>query len=128
MRPLCEKYIDEHGLTKYVEWSQECVHEQLPEYYHSLDLFVLPSYFEGFGCVYTEAAACGVPFMGCVNQGYSEYIPKEDRDIWLIKPKDYIQLAKNIANYIDNRNEQKYCHPLGIDELIKEYLNYIGTL
>ena len=128
MRPSCEKYIEEHGLTKYVEWVQERVHEQLPEYYHSLDLFVLPSYFEGFGCVYTEAAACGVPFMGCLNQGYSEYIPKEDRNLWLIKPKDYIQLAKNIANYIDNGNEQKYCHPLGIDELIKEYLIYIGTL
>lgn len=128
LRPLCETYIDEHGLAQYVEWAKGRVHEQLPDYYHSLDLFVLPSYFEGFGCVFTEAAVCGVPFMGCVNQGYSEYIPKEDRNRWLIKPKDYIQLAKNIADYMDNRYEQIYCHSFDINILIKEYLKFIETL
>lgn len=119
----CVKYLTEHDLMRYVEWPKEVTHDKLPYYYRSLDLFVLPSYFEGFGCVYTEAAACGVPFMGCVNQGYSEYI--HDKYNWLIEPKDYRQLAHNIERYYIDRKEQILVHSYDIDTLILEYINYI---
>lgn len=56
-KQMCEEYIKEHGLEEYIEWPSEVIHDKLPEYYRSLDLFVLPSIFEGFGCVYTEAYA-----------------------------------------------------------------------
>ena len=127
-RAMCEEYIREHGLEEYVEWPSEVTHDKLPEYYRSLDLFVLPSYFEGFGCVYTEAAACGVPFMGCVNQGYSEYIPDEEKDKWLIQPHDYEQLARLIERYYKERNEQRLCHSYDINELVKDYLKYIEKI
>lgn len=122
-RQMCDDYLRKHSLMQYVEWPKEVTHDKLPEYYHSLDLFVLPSYFEGFGCVYTEAAACGVPFMGCVNQGYSEYVC--DKDQWLIRPKDYLQLSKLIeAQYLDGK-EQKLGKSLDIDILINDYLDYL---
>lgn len=122
-RQMCEDYLCKHNLMRYVEWPKEVTHDKLPEYYHSLDLFVLPSYFEGFGCVYTEAAACGVPFMGCVNQGYSEYVCNKDR--WLIRPKDYLQLSTLIeAQYLDGK-EQKLAKALDIDNLINNYLDYL---
>lgn len=126
-RPMCEEYLRSRNLMQYVEWPHEVTHDQLNAYYQSLSLFVLPSYFEGFGCVFTEAAACGVPFMGCVNQGYSEYIPEEEKNKWLIEPKDYVQLAKNIMNYIQNRYQQKLCETYDIDTLIRNYLKYINT-
>ena len=44
------------------------MHENLPSFYQSLDLFVLPSYYEAFGCVYAEAYSCGVPFIAVKNQ------------------------------------------------------------
>lgn len=116
----CVRYLNDNNLMQYVEWPSEVTHDKLPDYYRSLDLFVLPSYFEGFGCVYTEAAACGVPFMGCVNQGYSEYIADADR--WLIKPHDHEQLAKLIANYYQAHEEQDLVYPYDIDELIRAYL------
>lgn len=124
----CKDYILEHRIDEYFSFEQEVHHDQLPNYYQSLDLFVLPSYFEGFGCVFTEAAACGVPFMGCKNQGYSEYIPEEDQDKWLIEPGDYKQLAKIIADYIHHRYEQNYCHTFVIDDLIKDFLEFIEKL
>lgn len=127
-RAMCEEYLQKHDLMKYVEWPNEVTHDRLPEYYRSLDLFVLPSYFEGFGCVYTEAAACGVPFMGCVNQGYSEYIPDEEKGKWLIEPGDYVQLAKNIEAYMRFGYQQKLCGVYDIDILVNRYLNYIDRL
>ena len=127
-KDMCVSYLKEHGLYQFVEWPKEVTHDKLPDYYHSLDLFVLPSYFEGFGCVFTEAAACGVPFMGCVNQGYSEYIPEEEKNKWLIEPGNFVQLAKNIEAYMKFGYPQKLCKSYDIDELIQGYLSYIAKL
>lgn len=127
-RPMCEEYLRSRNLMQYVEWPHEVTHDQLTAYYQSLSLFVLPSYFEGFGCVFTEAAACGVPFMGCVNQGYSEYIPEADKNKWLIEPGDFVQLAKNIEAYMQYGYPQKLCKTYDIDELIQGYLSRIETL
>lgn len=127
-RPLCEAYLLGHNLMQYVEWPDEVTHDKLPDYYRSLDLFVLPSYFEGFGCVFTEAAACGVPFMGCINQGYSEYIPEDERNKWLINPGDYGKLADNIVTYMRDGYEQRLSKSFDIDMLVKDFLNYLQTL
>lgn len=125
-RHICEEFLRDHDLTQFVEWPSEVTHEKLPEYYRSLDLFVLPSYFEGFGCVYTEAAACGIPFIGCINQGYSEYVVDKSR--WLIEPKDHINLATLIEWYYKEQKEQILAHPYDINILIADFFNYIETL
>ena len=127
-RPMCEEYIKEHGLELYVEWPNEVTHEKLPDYYRSLDLFVLPSVYEGFGCVYTEAYACGVPFIGVFDQGAAEVIAPEECDKWLIQPHDYEQLAYLMGEYYNHRYLQKLCKEININELIKNYLRYIITI
>lgn len=124
-KAACKEYIEKHNLMQYVEWPSEVTHDKLPEYYRSLDLFVLPSFFEGFGCVYTEAAACGVPFMGCYNQGYSEYIPDDEKDRWLILPHDDMQLAELIIRHYKHKREQTLCRTFDIDDLIKDFINYL---
>ena len=124
----CKTYLQEHNIMQYVEWHNEIKHDLLPEYYHSLDLFVLPSFFEGFGCVFTEAAACGVPFMGCVNQGYSEYILDEDRDKWLIEPGDYKRLAEIIEAYMKLRYKQDLKESFDIDILVADYLKCLESI
>ena len=124
-RQMCEDYLRKHSLMQYIELPKEVTHDKLPDYYRSLDLFVLPSYFEGFGCVYTEAAACGVPFMGVFDQGAAEYIAPEERVEWLIAPHDFEQLAKNIEKYYKQRKKQLLCQPYDIDVLIMNYLEYL---
>ncbi len=127
-RTMCEGYICEHGLEEYVEWPKEVPHNELPDYYRSLDLFVLPSVYEGFGCVYTEAYACGVPFMGVYNQGAAEIIAPEGRDKWLIQPHDYAGLADLIANYYLHRETQTLCCTIDIIVLIMNFLKFLLTI
>ncbi|MBQ4439752.1 MAG: glycosyltransferase family 4 protein, partial [Kiritimatiellae bacterium] len=71
----CKKLAADLGLLDNIEFLSEVGHEHLPDFYRSLDLFVLPSYFEGFGCVFTEAWSCGVPFITCEGQGMDDLIP-----------------------------------------------------
>lgn len=123
-RELCERYAALHALD--VEFRSEVVHEQLAEFYRSLDLFVLPSYFEGFGCVYTEAWACGVPFIACEGQGIEDLIPREDRHLWLAKVRDPVDLASKIQYYMKHRMIQRLTETVDINELVRRFVTAIG--
>jgi glycosyltransferase involved in cell wall biosynthesis len=46
-------------------------------------VFVLPSRYEGLGCVYLEAMASGKPAIGCLGQGIEEII-RHGKNGWLI--------------------------------------------
>ena len=122
-----QQYVKDSDMSEYVEFVQPLKHEQLTDYYNSLDLFVLPSCFEGFGCVYTEAYACGVPFIGCYGQGIEDVIEPSERGKWLVPVHDTNRLAQNIEHYMQYRDEQKLCEPIDINVLITEYLNYINS-
>lgn len=122
----CVKYVQRHNLNDYIVFKKEVKHEELVDFYNSIDLFVLPSIFEGFGCVFTEAFACGVPFMTCYGQSISELLPKEDWDRWLIRPSDYIDLANKILLYKKNRYKQKLNQPYDINFLIDKFLNELN--
>lgn len=124
----CVNYLESHGLMDYVELPKEVTHEELPAYYNTLDLFVLSSVYEGFGCVYTEAYACGVPFMGVYDQGAAELIVPEERDKWLIQPHDYEQLALIIERQYKERNKQRLCKSYEINSLINVFLTHIKDL
>lgn len=127
-RPMIETFVRENNLSEFVEWPEEVQHYKLPEYYNTLDLFVLPSRFEGFGCVYTEAYACGVPFICCANQGAAECIAADERDRWLVNDRDPKHLASLIEKQYLHRNEQHLCKEFDIDHLISDFINYIKAL
>lgn len=118
-----ERYITERHMLDIVEIRTEVSHDKLQELYCELDLLVLPSIFEGFGCVCTEAAACGVPFMICKDQGASEYIADEEKANWTFMPHDVDTLSKLISRNISSRQQQALIQPLNIDILVSSFLN-----
>ena len=90
-----KKAIIDAGIEKHVRFIKEVKHNELATYYQSLDLYVMPSYWEGFGCVYTEAYACGVPFIACKeNNGIVDIAPEE----WLISKNDDLHLSELILS------------------------------
>lgn len=124
----CKDKVEQYGLSDVVEFRTEMRHEQLADFYRSLDLFVLPSVFEGFGCVYLEAAACGVPFICCQNQGACEYIIPDEADRWLAPKRNPEALAEMILRQYRDRATQSLALPIDIDILITQFLNKLRSL
>ena len=57
-----------------VEWTGYLPSRDLPDFYRSLDLFVIPSQQEGFGIVGMEAMAAGVPVVSTRCGGPEDYV------------------------------------------------------
>jgi len=121
----CKEYVENNNLNEQISFETEISHRELNDYYNSLDLFVLPSYWEAFGCVYTEAYACGIPFIAVKGQGISELIPEKDSDKWLIDKGDFVSLSNKIEDYINNRYMQELTIDINIDTLVGNFLNKI---
>lgn len=49
------------ALPRHVSWTPPCSAEALLQHYRASNVFVFPSYFEGFGLVLLEAMASGMP-------------------------------------------------------------------
>jgi glycosyltransferase involved in cell wall biosynthesis len=69
--------IARHGLTDRIAVLGAVSSEQLAALYDTADLFVLASYFEGYGMAYTEALAHGLPVIGTTAGATPETIPEE---------------------------------------------------
>lgn len=62
------------GLQDYVQFLGYVPYEEVVKLLQSSNAFILPSYYEAIGCVYLEAMACGVPSVGCRENGIDEII------------------------------------------------------
>ncbi len=89
---------------KNVEFAGFVPDEELNNFYNSLDLFLFPSHYEGFGLPVTEAMACGIPVM--VSNVSSLIEIAEDTGI-LINPKKPEDAVRNIKKIVKNVDLQK---------------------
>jgi glycosyltransferase involved in cell wall biosynthesis len=66
-------------------------------------VLALPSHYEGLGCVYLEAMACGKPAIGCHGQGIGEVID-HGKNGFLISPGAQAELTDLISTLLRNRD------------------------
>lgn len=124
----CKEYVSTNNLSEHIEFLEPLPHNEMRRFYQSLDLFVLPSYWDTLGCVYLEAYACGVPFMTAEGTGIAELIPEEEKSKWIAPKSDAKTLAHMIKYYIDERPKQTLTQGIDITTLIEGLLNKIGSL
>jgi len=70
-------------------------------YYAAADVFVLPSYYDPFGLVVLEAAACGLPLVTTRCTGASELLHDGREGYLLDDPGDAAALAERLALLAD---------------------------
>jgi glycosyltransferase involved in cell wall biosynthesis len=107
---------DEEGLkkelTSYLETYKKFVRfidfTKMPEQYMAAsDIFILPSYREGFGSVIIEAASCGLPSIGSNIYGLSDAIKMNETGLLVLASSSKL-LEKAMLKLVNNdtlRNE-----------------------
>jgi asparagine synthase (glutamine-hydrolysing) len=94
--PRLKALTERLGLTDTVEFLGYVPDESLPEYMSRVDVLVMPSRKEGFGIVFIEALACGVPVIGCGLEGSRDAL-MDGRLGLLIDPTSERELEDAIA-------------------------------
>jgi glycosyltransferase involved in cell wall biosynthesis len=97
-----KQQISHYGLEEQVKLLGPKPLEQLPDWYRSADVFVLPSHSEGMPNVLMEAAACGTPFIASRVGGISEIA--NGRLGRLVPPGDPAALAEAIKQALRGRD------------------------
>lgn len=96
--------IEELGLTENVIFHGSVDDDTLRKAYAEADLFLLPSlhegdHFEGFGLVFLEANAYGVPVIGSLTGGVPEAI-SEQKSGYICDPYDAHEIAGRIGDIL----------------------------
>jgi len=94
-RGRLEQVARQLGIAARVHFAGRVSDSELIDYYRLADVFVMPSAKEGFGIVFLEAAACGLPVIGGDRDGCAD--PLADGAIGaLVPPGDDGALAAAI--------------------------------
>ena len=120
----CKKYVQDHNLSRYVLFLDEMTHIELNDFYNTIDLFVLPSYYEALGCVLLEAWATGTVIISIHNQGISELIPDSEFNNLLAKERSPESLKEKIYAEYSKRRGLLFNKQYSIMNTIQEFMRY----
>lgn len=109
-RPRLEHLSDALGLTDRVRFLGPVAEAELPALYAAADLFVLPireepgdDEVEGFGIVFCEAAASGLPVIAGDSGGVAEAV-RDGETALLVPPRDVAATAAALARLLDDED------------------------
>jgi glycosyltransferase involved in cell wall biosynthesis len=88
--------VDLLGLKEVVSFHGRVSDDALERLYRESDLFVMPSYYEGYGIVYGEAMRAGLPIIA-QDAGAVREIVREGENALLVPPDDPRALAEAIT-------------------------------
>jgi D-inositol-3-phosphate glycosyltransferase len=91
--------------------------KKLPEVYSSSSIFVLPSYYEGFGIVLIEAMSAGLPLVSVRTGGATEVI-EDGKNGYLV---DYDDMHEAILKLLGDKKLRKKFGQISREKVEKEY-------
>ncbi len=99
-----QQLIRSNGLEAYVLMPGFIADEEVTAHYLLADVFVMPSKGEGFGIVYLEAMACGLPVIAGNKDGSTEALQFGELGT-LIDPDNEEQLQEAILTVLQQQKE-----------------------
>jgi glycosyltransferase involved in cell wall biosynthesis len=97
--------IDAAGLSDRIHFTDALPDYALPSFYNKADIFVLASYFEGYGMVLTEALAHGLPIVSTRGGAAADTVP--DDAALKVPAGDPAALGKALASLLDDEKRRR---------------------
>lgn len=98
--------IERDGTGAYFEFIDRVPLGDLPGYYRSADISVVPSVYDNSPYTCLEAMACGRPVVGTAGGGTKEYL-SHDESGFIVEPKDPRAIADAINKLIEDPSLRK---------------------
>lgn len=98
-RARFEALARELGIARRVQFEGRKSRAEVADAMRACSVFVLPSRYEGLGCVYLEAMACGKPVIACRGQGIDEIV-QHGKNGWLIPVDGLDELAQGLSTLL----------------------------
>ncbi|MDX8387658.1 MAG: glycosyltransferase family 4 protein, partial [Ghiorsea sp.] len=99
-------FLQQHGLEKQVELYGRVSNNRLQSLYQTADVFVLPSYWEGYGIVFLEAMAMGLPVISTTAGAIPEVVAHGKTGL-LVKSGDTQALALALETLLDSEDKRQ---------------------
>ncbi|MBZ0165976.1 MAG: glycosyltransferase, partial [Candidatus Omnitrophica bacterium] len=137
MRPALEQLVADLGLADRVQIMGRVTYEELREAYRTADLFVLAPWtsdkdVEGFGMVYLEANASGVPVLASRGNGSSSAIAEGISGIFVDDPtadqcRAAIQKVLDGTICFDSQKVVDHAEPFRWSRIAECFLKHMGV-
>lgn len=129
-KPFLEKKVSENLLTAKVTFTGNIPQEDVFTLISKSYIFVMPSYFEGFGLSAAEAMCLGIPVVGSNVDGLREIIEHNKSGI-LVPIKNAVALKEAVSKMLDeddlyekfSTNSKNYIEQHFSKTIYKEQLN-----
>lgn len=115
------------GLQEHVGFAGQVPEDLLPEVYSLADVFVLPSRaepessdVEGFGLVFLEANACGLPVVAGRSGGIPDAVEDGVTGL-LVDPTDEAAIADAIAELLTNPDRARRLGEQGRERVLRDF-------
>lgn len=115
-----EALTDSLGLRSHVVFMGRLPHSEAIKQMAAADLFSLPSWQEGFGVVYIEAMALGVPVIGVRGEGIEDVVISGQNGL-LVEPRNVEDLSEAMDNLLSRRDYAGTLAEAGRDTVLKGY-------
>ncbi len=96
----------ELGIAGGVHFLGRLPHSEVLALMARADLFVLPSWDEAFGLVYTEAMVQGTPVVACRGEGVEDFVTDGESG-YLVPPRDAATLATVLSRALGDEQERR---------------------
>ena len=103
-----------------VELSGYVDYEQVPHVYHRADVFVSPTYAEGFSNTLLEAMASGLPCVAAEAVGVVDCLRHDDNGL-LVPPGDVAALTAALARVLDDEDLRVRLATVALEEVRTTY-------
>jgi len=100
-RHRLERLAERLGLADRVRFLGEVPHEQVPQVLQGLDVFAMPSTYEGFGVAALEAEAMEVPVVASRIHGIPDVVVDSETGL-LVPPRDRQALAAALERLVSD--------------------------